>query len=103
MNLELLEPYKQKRIEEQGFLGRGDIAKLLEVSKDTIKYYESINVLIPDKINEHGSKLYSKQTSEDFIKWYKQKPIFHQYPKREQKPESQDELEWKNYLKELHS
>ena len=99
--VEIVEITKQSKLE--GFSTRGDIAKQLDVTKDTIKYYESIGVLTPDKINECGARLYSKKTSEDFIKWYKQKPIFHQYPKLEQKQENQDEKEWKTYLKELHS
>lgn len=104
MNLDNLPSHQKRRIEFSGFLTRGDIADLLNVTKECIKHYEREGILIPDQTNRFNTRLYKLETAKAFIQWRKTKSLpkpMVLYPQPKQ--ESQDEIEWKNYLKELHS
>ena len=43
------------------YFSTGEFAKLCNVSKDTIRYYDKIGLLKPDKITENGYRYYSFQ------------------------------------------
>jgi len=108
MNLNLLDDYAKKRLNETGCISMSDLAMLAGLSKSGLKYYEEQKILIPDFIvsrgHESNMRLYKLETVKAFIKWYKtkslQKPTV-VYP--QPMTETQDEIEWKSYLKELHS
>lgn len=106
MNLEKLDNYSKKRLEETGCIPMSDFAALIGISKSGLKYYEEEGYLTPDFIVSHGHennmRLYKLETVEAFIKWYKLKSLQKSKKTYLQKEESQDEKEWKNYLKELH-
>ena len=108
MNLDLLDDYAKKRLNETGCISMSDLAMLAGISKSGLKYYEEQKILIPDLIVSHGHennmRLYKIETVKAFVKWYKTKTLPKQmvvYP--QPKTETLDEIEWKNYLKELHS